>query len=132
MSIWLVTFHKVTRGTECFYLIALVSSVVLKDRVRERSLHLQWFLWTRTSRELHIVYILLAWCMTMPDRHTDGACNPTVSQKEMGFVKPIKVTATIIKQPDCFGLQTLRRSYRVCVACVNYPVTRMSSAQSSN
>lgn len=36
MSIWLVTFHKVTRDTECFYLIALLSSVVLKDRIRER------------------------------------------------------------------------------------------------
>lgn len=36
MSILLVTFHNVTRGRECFYLIALVSSVVLKDRVRER------------------------------------------------------------------------------------------------
>lgn len=35
MSIWLVTFHKVTRGTECFYLIALLSSVVLKDKERE-------------------------------------------------------------------------------------------------
>ena len=32
------------RGRECFYLIALVSSVVLKDRVRERGLQLQWFL----------------------------------------------------------------------------------------
>ena len=85
MSIWLVTFHKVTRGTECFYLIALLSSVVLKDRIRERDLYLQWFLWTRTSSQLYTVYILLAWCKTMPDRHRDGARNPTVSQKEVGF-----------------------------------------------
>lgn len=70
MGIWLVTFHEVPGDTESFCLIALLSSVVLEDRRRERGLHLEWLSWARTeSSQLHTVYMSLA--RTQAHGHTE-------------------------------------------------------------